>query len=148
VDSRRTPPVVAAAVLIGMLAGCSSGPPAAEHEPGTLTTGTAHITVNGADLGQFHTVSCTPAGEQLTITTGNEDSGSTAVITNADGLAAKSVAINNLGGFTGSYHEGLDGKATVTIAGNTYSIVGSAEGFATDNPSFRAPGTFEITVAC
>ena len=34
------------------------------------------------------------------------------------------------------------------MTGRTYAITGNAQGFATDNPSFRANGTFTIKVAC
>jgi hypothetical protein len=30
----------------------------------------------------------------------------------------------------------------------TYDITGTADGFVTDNPSFRADGTFAIKVSC
>ncbi len=110
--------------------------------------GTAQVTVNGNDLGQFHTVQCSPAGDVLTISTGNDQPGTTAVVSSADGLTAKSVAISDLGGFTGSFNEGLAGDATVSLNGATYTITGTADGFATDNPSFRTNGTFTIKAAC
>lgn len=34
------------------------------------------------------------------------------------------------------------------MTGGTYLITGTADGFKTDNPSFRAKGTFAIKVAC
>lgn len=34
------------------------------------------------------------------------------------------------------------------MSGNTYTVTGSADGFATDAPSFRTTGTFSIKVAC
>jgi len=58
------------------------------------------------------------------------------------------VTIRNLGGFTGSHHAGLGGQAKVTQTGRTYDITGTADGFQTDQPSFRASGTFTIRVAC
>ena len=63
-------------------------------------------------------------------------------------LIAKSVSIRDLGGFTGSFNEGLGGNATVSLDGATYTITGSADGFDTDNPSFRSTGTFTIKAAC
>jgi hypothetical protein len=39
------------------------------------------------------------------------------------------IAIRDLGGFTGSYSAGLGGTAKVTIAGGTYAITGTADGF-------------------
>ena len=34
------------------------------------------------------------------------------------------------------------------MTGRTYEITGTADGFATDNPSFRTSGTFTIAVSC
>lgn len=110
--------------------------------------GIAAITVNDNDLGQFKSVQCTAAGSQTTITTGDDSSGSTAVVSKSDGLNAQLVSIRDLGGFSGSYNQGLGGQAKVTLTGNTYTITGTADGFNTDAPSFRTNGTFTIKVAC
>ena len=149
-NSRTNVILVAAAALIApVIAGCSSGPAPAGLQPGTLPSGTAQITVNDHDLGTFRAVACTSTGDLTTMTTGDEESGSTVVVSNADGLIAKSVEVRNLGGFTGSYHEGLPGgSAAVTLTGKTYLTEGSAEGFDTDKPSFRSKGTFSIKIAC
>ncbi len=40
------------------------------------------------------------------------------------------------------------GTAKVTMTGATYDISGTADGFKTDNPSFRTGGTFAINVSC
>ncbi len=131
------------------MAACSSGSAPAPPTPeGSLVAGTAQITVNDDDLGEFHAVKCTPAGEYLTISTGTDQQGSTVVVSNADGLVAKSVTIHDLGNFTGSFNEGLGGKAEVSLNGATYTISGTAEGFNTDKPSFRSSGTFTIKAAC
>ena len=113
-----------------------------------LVAGTAQMTVNGQNVGTTEAVSCAPAGSLTTITTGDPASGVTALISNKDELAADAVSINNVGGFTGSYNRGLGGDAKVTMAGRTYDITGTADGFATANPSFRTSGTFAIKVAC
>ena len=130
------------------LAGCSSGPPEYEPAPGTLVAGTAQVTVNGQDTGTTEAVQCNAAGTLTTITTGDQASGVTAMISNQDQLTAESVAINNLGGFTGSYNNGLGGDAKVTMTGRTYHISGTADGFNTDRPSFRVPGSFAVEVSC
>jgi ipoprotein LpqH len=137
-----------AALLLATAVGCSSGPEEQPLPPGELAPGTAAITVNGKDLGEVTSVGCVPAGPLMTITTGDETSGSTAVISNADGLVAESVYLRDLGGFTGSYNLDLGGDADVELTGNTYSISGSADGFETAHPSFRTEGTFELKVAC
>jgi hypothetical protein len=147
----RIVPVAAALAIAGAtaiaVAGCSSPPPA-KPQPGTLVVGTAQVTVNDADAGTTHAVQCSAAGSLTTITTGDDQSGVTAMVSNEDGLTAESVSIRNVGGFTGSYNAGLGGEANVTMTGRTYAITGTADGFATDKPSFRANGTFAIKVSC
>jgi hypothetical protein len=138
---------LAGLAALAAVAGCSSPPPA-KPEPGTLVIGTAAVTVNDVDAGTTDAVTCTTAGALTTITTGGADSGVTALVSNKGELTAESVSIRNLGGFTGSYNAGLGGDATVTMTGRTYAITGSAQGFATDKPSFRANGTFDVKVAC
>lgn len=140
--------ITGAAVVLATTAGCSSDSDQEPLAPGALQPGTASITVNDRQLDDITSVSCTAAGPLMTITTGTEQSGSTSVVSNAEGLAAQSVYLRDLGGFTGSYNLGLGGDAEVEMTGNTYSITGSADGFATDNPSFRTQGTFEIKAAC
>jgi ipoprotein LpqH len=135
----------AATLAIG---GCSSAPPDYHPAPGTLVPGTAQMTVNGQNIGTTEAVECTPAGTLTTITTGDQASGITSLISNKDELTAEAVSINNVGGFTGSYNAGLGGTAKVTMTGRTYDISGTADGFDTANPSFRTSGTFAIKVAC
>jgi hypothetical protein len=113
-----------------------------------LVAGTAQVTINGQNVGTTEAVSCTPAGSLTTITTGDQASGVTALISNKDELAADTVSINNVGGYTGSYNRGLGGDAKVTMTGRTYDISGTADGFDTASPSFRKAGTFAIKVAC
>ena len=139
---------MAAAAATLAVAGCSSGPPDYQPAPGTLVAGTAQVTVNGQNLGTTEAVQCTPAGSLTTITTGDQASGISALISNKDELTAAAVGINNVGGFTGSYNAGLGGTAKVTMTGRTYDITGTADGFDTANPSFRTSGTFAIKVAC
>jgi ipoprotein LpqH len=139
---------VAAAAAAVAVAGCSSGPPDYKPGPGTLVAGTAQVTVNGQNIGTTEAVQCTAAGPLTTITTGDQASGVTALISNKDDLIADAVGINNVGGFTGSYNRGLGGDSKVTMTGRTYDITGTADGFDTANPSFRTSGTFAIKVAC
>ena len=139
---------MAAAAATLAVGGCSSEPPDYQPAPGTLVVGTAQLTVNGQNTGTTEAVQCTPAGSPTTITTGDQASGVSALISKKDELTAEAVAINNVGGFTGSYNAGLAGTAKVTIAGRTYDITGTADGFDTANPSFRTSGTFAIKVAC
>lgn len=137
-----------AAALGITVTACSSDPAPVQAQPGMLAAGTAQITVNDKDLGQFQNVQCTQAGALTTVVTGDDKSGSTVVISNADGLKTQSVSIRDLGGFTGSFNQGLGGQSEVNIDGKTYTVTGTADGFATDNASFRTSGTFTIKVAC
>ena len=139
---------MAAAAATLAVAGCSSGPPDYTPAPGTLVAGTAQMTVNGQNIGTTEAVQCSPAGSLTTISTGDAASGVSALISNKDELTTEAVGINNVGGFTGSYNRGLGGEAKVTMTGRTYDITGTADGFATANPSFRTSGTFAIKVAC
>ena len=137
----------AAALVLTTAVGCSSGP-VEPMPPGALAPGTAAITINDRAIGNVTSVSCTQAGPLMTITTGDDTSGSTSVVSNADGMSAQSVYLRDIGGFTGSYNLDLGGSAEVEMTGNTYSITGSADGFETEKPSFRTEGTFEIKAAC
>jgi ipoprotein LpqH len=135
-------------MAVTAIAGCSSEPPEYQPPAGALAAGTAQVTVNGQDTGTTDAVQCTSTGSLTTITTGDQASGVTAMVSNRDQLTAESVAINNLGGFTGSYNAGLGGTAEVSMTGRTYDITGAADGFDTARPSFRSSGTFAIKVSC
>ncbi|WP_374238360.1 lipoprotein LpqH [Mycobacterium sp. PSTR-4-N] len=137
-----------AGAAAAVLAGCSSAPPPYDPPPGQLVAGTAQVSVNGQDLGRTESVRCTPAGSLMTIETGDDSRGVSAMVSNADGLVVRQVGITDLGGFTGSYNAGLGGDASVSMTGRTYEITGTADGFATDSPSFRTSGTFTIAVSC
>jgi hypothetical protein len=113
-----------------------------------LVAGTAQLTVNGQNIGTTEAVQCTPAGSLTTISTGDQASGVTVLISNKDELTTEAVDINNVGGFTGSYNAGLGGTAKVTMTGRTYDVAGTADGFQTADPSFRTSGTFAIRVSC
>ena len=145
---RLTPILTAGALLAASLAGCSSAPPPEAQAPGTLPGGTATVSIDGQDAGTSRNVSCQTVGTTTTVTTGDEQTGSTAVISTDPSVLVRSASIRDLGGFTGNYSEGLGEPADVTVAGRTYHISGTADGFATDNPSFRKSGKFSIKVAC
>jgi len=140
--------LLAGAATALALAGCSSGPPEYQPGPGMLVAGTAQVTVNGQDAGTTDAVQCDSTGTLTTITTGDQASGVIAMVSNKDQLTAESVAIRDLGGFTGSYNAGFSDDAKVTMTGRTYEISGTADGFDTDSPSFRKSGTFAIKVSC
>jgi lipoprotein LpqH len=138
--------IAAAALIIGGGAACSS--PSAKRAPGTLTPGTAQLTIDGKELPPTRAVECAPAEEYLTtITTGSEASGVTVMVSNKGKLAAEFVRIRNLNGFTGDYNRHLGGDATVALTESTYHIAGTAFGYGPKSPT---PTTqpFTIEVAC
>jgi ipoprotein LpqH len=137
------------ALVIGGIAGCSSAPAPAPAMPGTLAAGTAKVTINDQDAGTTQAVQCLPTGDLTTITTGDDASGVTAVVSSAKKLSASTVEIRNVGGFTGSYNDGLDTPAArIKLTERTYDISGTAQGFTAANPSARVPGAFTIQVSC
>lgn len=141
--------IAALAAAAATSAACSSGPQTAAPPPGSLAPGTAEVTIDGRDAGTTHAVSCSPAGFLTTITTGDNSSGVSAMVSNEDELKAESVSFRNVGGFTGSYNAGLgEPGATVSMTGRTYDISGTAQGFRTDNASFAATSRFTVKVAC
>jgi len=147
VENRFATVSFSAFMLVG-IAGCSSSPPAAPPQPGTLPSGTAQTTINDANAATTYAVRCTSAETLVTINTGDPAAGATAVVDNERNLDVKWVSIHNLGGFTGSYWKDLQGRADVSMVGKTYTITGVAEGFNTDNPGATKLGTFAIKVSC
>jgi ipoprotein LpqH len=135
-------------LMVVGIGACSSPPPAASPQAGTLPSGTAQVTIDNKDIPRTYAVHCTSIESLRMIATGDATAGATALVSNEDALTAQSVGIQDLGGFTGSYMEGLQGQAQVTMSGQTYTIRGTAEGFDTDNPSARTTSTFVIKVAC
>lgn len=136
------------AIVIAAALGACSSRPATPASAERLPAGTAKVTINDRALPQTHSVKCLPLGSLTTIATGNPAAGITVFVSSKNALRARSVTITDVGGFTGSYLEGLAGKADVTLNDQTYMIRGSADGFDADNPSQRATGRFTIQVAC
>jgi ipoprotein LpqH len=139
--------LIAAVAVTAGLAGCSDPAPAAT-PPGSLSAGTAEVTINGARVGTTHDVSCSSAGAVTTINTGDDKSGSTSAVDTSEGTVVQFAQIRNLGGFTGSYWAQLDPAAEVKVAGRTFLINGTANGFTESNPSARISQSFSIRVAC
>lgn len=139
------------AVAVLAVAGCSSPAPEYQPPPGALVAGTAQVMVNGEDAGTTTAVQCDSAGTLMIMRTGDQGPdapGTSAMVASNDELVVREVGIRDLGGFTGSYNSGLGGEATVGMTGRTYDISGTADGFATDNPSFRTTADFTIKIAC
>lgn len=137
-----------AALLAVVVAGCSGNPGPPQLRPGELAAGTAKVSIDGRQAVGSESVKCSPAGAQTAITTGVDDSGTSATIDAADGLVPLSVEVTNVDGFSGSYWRGLDDQPNVTLTGRTYLIEGTAMGYSDENPTERVAEKFSIQVAC
>ena len=143
----RTLAVIATALIIGAISGCSQHA-GAQTAPGALPPGTAEVTIDNHDLGTTYFVACSPVGTMTTITTGEAGRGTTSVVENATNLLASSVELRDLGGFSGSYWEGLGDQTKVRLTDNTYTIGGTATGYRAENPDTRVSVPFAIRVSC
>ena len=106
------------------------------------------MTVNGQDAGLTKAVQCSTIGPMTMIETGPEDGGMFAMLWTEDKQVVRIVRIQDVSGYTGSYNFGLGGEANVSMDGRTFDISGTADGFETAEPSFRAPGSFQLKVSC
>jgi ipoprotein LpqH len=136
-----------AVVVIGG-AGCSSQQAPNKPAPGTLPAGTAELSINGGTARVTDAVECESIEWMRTITTGDEASGVTVMLSNAKKLVAEFVRFRNFDGFTGSYDHRLQGDAALAMTGPTYRIAGTAVGFASTKPTERTAAPFELRVSC
>ncbi|MEZ0351920.1 lipoprotein LpqH [Mycobacterium sp. pR1184] len=143
---KRFSNVSVALLVAAVVCACSSSHNA--KAPATLPGGTAQLTINDGTSRQTDTVNCLPMGWLTRVTTGETAASITALLSSENALSAKSVNINDVDGFTGSYMEGLQGEAYVSMNGRTYTIRGTAEGFSRDKPDVRTTGKFVIEIAC
>ncbi|WP_202377099.1 lipoprotein LpqH [Mycobacterium paraintracellulare] len=144
---KRAAIVATATMVIGALAACSSEPADTKTKRGTLPPGTVQLSINDTDAPTAGPVRCWTVETLTTITTGNDASGATVMISNAEKPAVEFVTVRDVGGFTGNYNAGLEGKATVTMIGSTYDITGTANGYrVTSTEPTITP--FHIKAAC
>jgi ipoprotein LpqH len=139
--------IVIVALLASGLVGCSTVN-APNKIPGELAAGASEVTIAGAIVARSTSVMCSPEGTVTTIDTGSKDEGTTSTVGSDGGLAAKSVVLRNVGGFSGSYWEGLGDAGEVTLKNRTYVITGTAMGYSADDPTHRKPEPFSIRAAC
>ncbi|WP_156766874.1 lipoprotein LpqH [Mycobacterium sp. E796] len=141
--------LVAVAAAVMAIAGCGSTPAAAPKPRGSLNAGTSLVSIDAAaGSGSSHVACNSPGGSATTIFIGDRSAGVEIAIDTSRGLTAKSIAINNVEGFTGSYHENVQGDARAGLVGQTYTFDGVARGFDVDKPSVVTNRTFSIRVAC
>jgi ipoprotein LpqH len=139
-------PIVAAAVLVLGVAGCSHR--AYARQPGTLQAGTVTVSIDGRGAADTRAVRCTSIEWMTTIATGDDASGVHVMLSNHDKPVADFVRFSDFEGFTGGYNRGVQGEAATTMTGSTYRIIGTAIGFADDKPTERTTKPFEIKVSC
>jgi hypothetical protein len=132
-------------VVLGGLTACSSSTTPKE-QPATLLPGSARMTVDHHSS-TTNDVTCTNVSQLLLIKAGS-GAGFDAVVDRTGGLTAKSVSINDYGGFTGSYQDNLQGKAQVSKVDTTFTIAGAAVGFGADDPTARVTRDFTLDVVC
>lgn len=138
--------VSVASIMIGGAVSCSSDTAPAARAPGTLPPGTAQLTVGDKATATTDAVQCTTNYSLTMITTGDDTSGATVMLSNAEQFGIESVSIRNFEGFTGSYHQGLQGDATVALTGPTYQFAGTARGFSPDSVQPQTlPFTIKVT---
>jgi ipoprotein LpqH len=139
--------ITTAVLLIGAATACSGGWTSGRSRAMELVPGSARVIVHGKDAGTSDAVLCSRVNALTTIQTGDDRSGTTVVVSNADKLTVKSVYFRSMDGFTGAYNFNLAGEATAALVGATYDITGAAVGY--DVGSFRrTTERFTIRVAC
>lgn len=132
--------VLGAASAVALTA-CGGSEPA-------VGTRTAEVTVNGKETAKIP-VECSQAGWTWLISDfGEKTPGFTANVSTGDNVAAHSVEIRDLEGFTGAYWEGTVGDGKAVINDSTIKITGTAKGAFADNPTATAEAKYEITTNC
>lgn len=137
----KTRRAATALAVVATACGCAAPPPA-------LGTRTAQVLINGKNTGSVHQVECSQAGWTWLVDSPGESSGFNAAFQTGAAMAAHSVQIRDLGGFTGSFWEGTVGDGDVSIQNQKFTISGTAHGFFADKPTAEATAKFEITTAC
>jgi hypothetical protein len=139
------------------LVSCSSGPANTPQPKGSLPIITAEVIVNGQPAGTTHEIKCSQDGWIHTVETGNKDSGVTMVVDTEKAPIARSVVLNNIGGFTGTawQYRQVDnswknqmGESTAAVIGTTFKVSGTAKGANTADPNKDTDATFEIRANC
>ncbi len=133
--------LAAAAVLVAVVAGCST-PPAA------LGNHDAKVMINGKATNALQPVTCNQTGRSWTIATVDKEPGFTATIELGDSVTAQAVEIRNLGNFTGTFWADNLGKAQAKVSQGKFSVSGEAQGAFADKPNQSTTATFDITTTC
>jgi len=93
-------------------------------------------------------VSCSQFGWDWKLEILEEKPGFTAIFETGDALAAKSVQIRELGGFTGTYWKYTTGEANLRVEDGEFVLDGTAVGYTSGRPNKTSSATFAITTDC
>ncbi len=133
--------MVLGAVSVATLSACGGSEPA-------LGTRTAQVSVNGQETAKIP-VECSQAGWRWLISdSGEETPGFSASVSTGEDVAAHSVEIRDIEGFTGAYWEGTVGDGKATIDKSVITITGTAKGSFADDPARAAEAKYEIVTSC
>jgi ipoprotein LpqH len=133
--------LVATAVLVAVVAGCSSPPAALGHHD-------AKVMIDGKATNALQPVTCSQTGRSWTIATVDREPGFTATIELGDEVKAQVVEIRNLANFTGTYWDGNLGKAQAQVSNGKFSVSGEAKGAFADKPNQSTTAAFDISTIC
>jgi lipoprotein LpqH len=145
---KKSAVMTAAALIISwVVAGCASGPAPFKPGRGAIVPGTAKLAIDGQDAGTTDAVHCDAVESLTVINAGDGSSGATALISKKNAFTVDLVRLRNVNGFSGDYNLGVAGDATVSLAGSTYRITGSAVGYKgkSTQPTVQP---FSFDVAC
>jgi hypothetical protein len=132
--------VLTAASAVALTA-CGGSEPA-------LGARTAQVSVNGEETAKIP-VECSQAGWTWLISDFGEGTpGFSASVSTGENVAAHSVEIRDLEGFTGAYWEGTVGDGKAVVDDSTITITGTAKGAFSQNPTADAEAKYEITTTC
>jgi lipoprotein LpqH len=109
---------------------------------------TSKVLIDGKDQNVQGTTVCTKTPGIITFAVGGASTGISAVLTDANPPAVKTVALGNVNGVTLGYAQGGQGNASVTKDGNNYKITGTATGVDMANPTQPVNKSFEIDATC
>ena len=146
-----------AATLATVMVGCSHDKAVSVGNAAVAPAGASNtkVLVDGKDQNVKGQVACTTAAGTVNIAIGGGSgssgvpSGIGAVLTDANPLVVKSVALGNVNGVTLAYTQGTgQGNASATKDGNSYKISGTATGVDMANPMQPVNKPFEINVTC
>jgi lipoprotein LpqH len=155
--------VVAAAIVIAALAGCSTNKSSTSSSSGASAASSAtasgtpspqqnRVLVDGQDQGAVEHVRCYPLNDGTGIKIGLGNHGVEVLLSSTDPPGVQMVHFSNIlvggveAGMGLAYEPGKnEGNAEATKQGNTYKITGTATSSNATNPGSKS---FEIDVAC